>query len=107
MLSLAQNPADHDTYDTRFTDLETSLKDRQDKYYARVLWGNQQEEEYNAWRGKEWHPTRDDLGLEIGKALSQHKAIPDGYTFNFENLKDSIKNTHDAAEAARNAAVNA
>ena len=39
--------------------------------------------------------------------MSQHRAIPDGYTFNFDNLETSIKNTHDAAEAARTAAVNA
>merc|ERR1719327_876228 len=35
------------------------------------------------------------------------RAVPDGYTFNFGNLETSIKNTHDAAEAARQAAVNA
>jgi len=94
------NPADPDTYATRFGDLATSLKDRQDKYYARVLWGNQQEEEANAWRGAPYPPSPPEL-------LNQRRAIPDGYTFNFDNLKDSIKNTHDTAEAARQAAVNA
>ena len=37
--------------------------------------------------------------------LSQRRAIPDGYHFNYDNLETSIKNTHDSAEAARNAAV--
>merc|ERR1719331_2802953 len=93
-----QNPADPDTYATRAGDLASSLKDRQDKYYARVLWGNQQEEEANAWRGKPYPMTQE---------LNQRRAIPDGYTFNFGNLKDSIQNTHDTAEAARQAAVDA
>merc|ERR1719446_1720350 len=76
VLSLYQkvNPADPDTYATRFGDQEKALKDRQDKYYARVLWGNQSEEEANAWRGVAWTPTKKDLGLE---ELSQRKAIPD------------------------------
>merc|ERR1719460_3503927 len=70
VLSLTQNPADHDTYDTRFSDLATSLKDRQDKYYARVLWGNQQEEEANAWRGKPYSMNAD------AQSLHQRRAIP-------------------------------
>jgi hypothetical protein len=37
----AQNPADHDTYSTTVNTLGDSLKERQDKYYARVLWGNE------------------------------------------------------------------
>merc|ERR1711990_249415 len=37
-----ENPADHDTYATTFDTLANSLKERQDKYYARVLWGNEQ-----------------------------------------------------------------
>merc|ERR1712086_207796 len=102
VLSLTQNPADYDTYGSRFGDLETSLKDRQDKYYARVLWGNQQEEEYNAWRGKAWTPTKADLGLE---SLAQSKAIPDGYHFNYDNLESSILKAHSDAEDARSAAV--
>jgi hypothetical protein len=32
----AQNPADHDTYSTTLNTLGDSLKERQDKYYARV-----------------------------------------------------------------------
>ena len=90
-----QNPADHDTYATTFNKLADELKERQDKYYARVLWGNQQEEDYNAWRGIAWTPTKKDLGLE---SLVQGRAIPDGYTFNNGVLSDSIKNTHEAAE---------
>ena len=35
----------------------------------------------------------------------ERRAIPDGYHFNYDNLETSIKNTHDSAEAARNAAV--
>jgi hypothetical protein len=58
------NPADYDTYATTTNKLASELKERQDKYYARVLWGNQQEEDYNAWRGIPWTPTKKDLGLE-------------------------------------------
>ena len=59
VLALSQGPSGQTaTYDDRFGDLADSLKDRQDKYYARVLWGNQQEEEYNAWRGIAWTPTK-------------------------------------------------
>merc|ERR1711937_852273 len=79
-----------------------SLKDRQDKYYARVLWGNQQEEEYNAWRGIPWTPTKKDLGLE---SLAQSRAIPDGYHYNYNNLEASILKAHTEAEAARQAAI--
>ena len=93
-----QNPGSADNYADTFGGLESSLKDRQDKYYARVLWGNQQEEEANAWRGKPY---------PAEAALNQRRAIPDGYTFNFDNLKDSIHTTHTDAETARNAAVNA
>jgi soluble cytochrome b562 len=102
VLSLSQNPADFDTYDTRFSDLEASLKDRQDKYYARVLWGNQQEEEYNAWRGIPWTPTKKDLGLE---SLAQSRAIPDGYHHNYDILEASILKAHSDAEDARTAAI--
>jgi soluble cytochrome b562 len=101
---LSQDPSDYDTYATRFGDLASSLKDRQDKYYARVLWGNQQEEEYNAWRGIPWTPTKADLGLE---SLAQQKAIPDGYHHNYDILSDNILQTHTAAEESRQAAVNA
>merc|ERR1719331_3038060 len=104
VLSLTQNPADHDTYDTTFSTLANSLKERQDKYYARVLWGNQSEEEYNAWRGIPWTPTKADLGLE---SLAQGRAIPDGYTHNYGVLEKSILDTPSAAEDARQAAVNA
>ena len=97
-----QNPADHDTYSTTFNKLADELKERQDKYYARVLWGNQQEEEYNAWRGIPWTPTKKDLGLE---SLAQGRAIPDGYTFNNGVLSDSILKTHTDAETARQASV--
>merc|ERR1740127_214174 len=104
VLSLSQNPADYDTYDTRFSTQADALKERQDKYYARVLWGNQQEEEYNAWRGIPWTPTKKDLGLE---SLAQGQAIPDGYTFNNGVLSDSILDTHTNAETKRKAAVDA
>ena len=57
------------------------------------------EEALNAWRGEKY------VYPEV--TLSQHRAIPDGYTFNFDNLETSIKDTHTAAEAARTAAVNA
>ena len=40
-----QNPNDADTYATTFGKLESELKEKSDKYHARVLWGNQQEEE--------------------------------------------------------------
>merc|ERR1712167_330991 len=43
----------------------------------------------------------------ISAASIERRAIPDGYHFNYDNLETSIKNTHDAAEAARTAAVNA
>jgi hypothetical protein len=99
---LSQNPSDYDTYGSRFGELADSLKDRQDKYYARVLWGNQQEEEYNAWRGIPWTPTKKDLGLE---SLAQSRAIPDGYHFNYGNLEASILKTHTDAEDARTAAI--
>lgn len=39
--------------------------------------------------------------------MSQHRAIPDGYTFNYENLKDSIKKTHTDAEMKRQDTVDA
>jgi hypothetical protein len=99
-----QNPADYDTYATTTNKLADELKERQDKYYARVLWGNQQEEEYNAWRGIPWTPTKKDLGLE---SLAQGQAIPDGYTFNNGVLSDSILDTHTNAETKRKAAVDA
>jgi hypothetical protein len=104
VLSLSQDPADYDTYGTTFGKLADSLKERQDKYYARVLWGNQQEEEYNAWRGIPYTPTKKDLGLE---SLAQGKAIPDGYHHNYDILESSILNAHSTAEDARQAAVNA
>jgi hypothetical protein len=96
-----QNPANHDNYKTTFDTLADSLKEKSDKYTARVAWGNQQEEEANAWRGVAWTPTPADLGL---KAM-QRSAIPDGYTFNNGVLSDSIKKTHTDAETARAAAV--
>jgi hypothetical protein len=96
------NPADYDTYATTTNKLASELKERQDKYYARVLWGNQQEEDYNAWRGIPWTPTKKDLGLE---SLAQGRAIPDGYTFNNGVLSDSILKTHTDAETARQNSV--
>ena len=57
------------------------------------------EEAANVWRGEKY------VYPEV--TLSQHRAIPDGYTFNYGNLETSIKDTHTAAEAARQAAVNA
>ena len=97
-LNQRRNPADPDNYATKFSTQEAQLKDRQDKYYARVLWGNQQEEEANAWRGAPYRPEN---------SLTQRRAIPDGYHFNYDNLETSIKDTHSAAEAARQSAVNA
>jgi hypothetical protein len=95
-LNQKANPADPDNYATRAGTQADALKDRQDKYYARVLWGNQQEEEANAWRGAPYSPVQ---------SFNQRRAIPDGYHFNYDNLETSIKNTHDSAEAARNSAV--
>merc|ERR1712086_583706 len=107
-LSQIKNPADHDTYDTRFSTQEATLKDQNDKHYAKQQWGVQQEEEANAWRGIAHTTTREELGSEIGNgSLAQRRAIPDGYTFNFDNLKDSIKTAHDTTETNRNAAVDA
>merc|ERR1711935_1045991 len=63
-----QNPGSADNYADTFGGLESSLKDRQDKYYARVLWGNQQEEEANAWRGKPY---------PAEAALNQRRGRPD------------------------------
>jgi len=58
------------------------------------------EEDINAWR-KGSTPNSGPV------VLSEGRAIPDGYHFNFDNLEASIKAAHDAAEAARVAAVNA
>jgi hypothetical protein len=66
------------------------------------LWGNQQEEEANAWRGVAWTPSQADLGL---KSLYQARADPDGYTFNNGVLSASILKQHTDAETARAAAV--
>jgi len=96
-----EDPANHDNYATTFGKLNDELKEKSDKYTARVAWGNQQEEEANAWRGIAWTPTKEDLGL---KAM-QRGAIPDGYTFNNGVLSDSIKKAHTDAETARAAAV--
>ena len=97
------NPADHDTYGTAVNTLGDALKERQDKYYARVLWGNESQEQSDAWRAVPWTPTQKDLGL----AAMQKSAIPDGYTFNNGVLSDHIKKTHTDAETARQASVDA
>ena len=47
------------------------------------------------------------LRLSKNVVLTQHRAIPDGYTYNFENLKDSIKKTHTEAEKKRQDTVDA
>ena len=99
----AQNPADHDTYGTAVNTLGDALKERQDKYYARVLWGNESQEQSDAWRAVPWTPTQKDLGL----AAMQTGAIPDGYTFNNGVLSDHIHKTHTDAETARQASVDA
>jgi hypothetical protein len=96
-----QDPADHDTYATTAGKLADSLKERQDKYYARVLWGNEQQAESDAWRAVPWTPTQKDLGL----AAMQINANPDGYTHNNKVLSDSILKTHTDAETARQASV--
>ena len=108
-LNQRRNPADPDNYDTKFSTQEAQLKDRQDKYYARVLWGNQQEEEYNAWRGIPWTPTKKDLGLE---SLVQNKAYgvddrDQGYYHSYTNMNNGVTTAHSDAEAARQSAVNA
>ena len=46
-----------------------------------------------------------DNGYPYG--LVQHKAIPDGYTFNNGVLSNSIEKTHNDAETARQASVDA
>merc|ERR1712153_174226 len=97
----SQNPADADTYATTVNTLGDSLKERQDKYYARVLWGNESQEQADAWRAVPYTPTQKDLGL----AAMQRQANPDGYTFNNGVLSDSIKKAHTDAETARQASV--
>jgi len=99
----SQNPADADTYATTVNTLGDSLKERQDKYYARVLWGNESQEQADAWRAVPYTPTQKDLGL----AAMQRQANPDGYTFNNGVLSDSIKKAHTDAETARQASVDA
>jgi hypothetical protein len=100
VLSLHQrsNPVDADTYATHFGKLEDSLKATSDAAWAtqNAAVGNQ--ESIDAWR-KGSTPNSGPV------VLNQHRAIPDGYTFNYGNLETSIKDTHDAAEAARSAAV--
>ena len=81
--------------------MKADLKAQQDAHLANQKAGVANEEDINAWR-KGSTPNSGPI-----LSLHQHKAIPDGYTFNYDNLETSIKNTHDAAEAARNAAVNA
>merc|ERR1712153_113514 len=71
--------------------------------YARVLWGNESQEQADAWRAVPYTPTQKDLGL----AAMQRQANPDGYTFNNGVLSDSIKKAHTDAETARQASVDA
>jgi hypothetical protein len=75
------------------TNAETVRKAAVDKQAAADAWRN-------GWTdntGPVTHPY----------GLVQHRAIPDGYTFNNNNLADSILKTHTDAETARAAAVSA
>merc|ERR1711937_932725 len=99
--SLAQGRAIPDGYTHNYGVLEKSILDThsaaEDARQAAV------DAQANAdkWRDG----TTPNSGPVYPYGLSQRRAIPDGYTFNYDNLETSIKNTHDAAEAARSAAV--
>jgi hypothetical protein len=93
---------DHDqsyksAYDTLADSIKTTHKTAEQKRQDAV----DAQENADAWRYG--------VTASSGPVLSLHqrRAIPDGYTFNFDNLKDSIKTTHDTAESARQAAVSA
>lgn len=79
--------------------MAADLQSQQDAHWTNQKKNVANEEALNAWRGEKY------VYPEV--TLSQHRAIPDGYHFNFDNLKNSIHDTHTAAEAARVAAVNA
>merc|ERR1719305_1962355 len=85
-----------DGYTFNFGNLKTSIKDTHDAAEAARQAAVAAQEAADAWR----KGSTPNSGPVL--SLNQHRAIPDGYTFNFGNLETSIKNAHDAAEAARN-----
>ena len=101
VLSLNQHRAIPDGYHFNFDNLKDSIKAAHDAAEAARVAAVNAQEAADAWR----KGSTPNSGPVL--TLSQYRAIPDGYTFNFGNLKDSIKAAHDAAEAARVAAVNA
>merc|ERR1719426_329020 len=88
-----------DGYTFNYDNLETSIKNTHDAAEAARNAAVAAQEAVDAWR----KGSTPNSGPVL--SLNQHRAIPDGYTFNFGNLETSIKNTHDTAEAARQAAV--
>ena len=118
VLALSQGPSGKTaTYDARFGDLETSLKEQQDAYTARAIWGNKQEEEANAWRGVAYTPTDKDLGLVNGDgSLVQRRALqslvqgPSGKTATYDERLDGMStvtgNAQDLYEGKRTWGIN-
>jgi outer membrane murein-binding lipoprotein Lpp len=90
-----------DGYHFNYDNLETSIKDTHSTAEAARQSAVNAQEAADAWR----KGSTPNAGPVL--ALSQRRAIPDGYHFNYDNLETSIKDTHSAAEAARQSAVNA
>jgi soluble cytochrome b562 len=101
VLSLNQHRAVPDGYTFNYGNLETSIKDAHTAAEAARQAAVNAQEAADAWR----KGSTPNSGPVL--SLSQHRAVPDGYTFNYGNLETSIKDAHTAAEAARQAAVNA
>ena len=98
---MTQRKAIPDGYTFNYGNLETSIKDTHDTAEAARVAAVNAQEAADAWR----KGSTPNSGPVL--SLNQRRAIPDGYTFNYGNLETSIKDTHTAAEAARQAAVNA
>ena len=96
-----QDPTSADNYVARVDGMKDATKSQHTAYEVNRQAAIDAQEKADAWRDG-FTPNKGPV-----VSLSQHRAIPDGYTFNYDNLETSIKNAHDAAEAARVAAVNA
>jgi hypothetical protein len=100
VLSLTQVRDDHNQgYKESFDTIANTVKTTHTSAEQRRQDAVDAQGNADAWRAG-WTPSSGPL-----LSLHQRRAIPDGYTFNYDNLETSIKNTHDAAEAARSAAV--
>jgi len=94
---LSQQRAIPDGYHFNFDNLENSITSAYEAAEATRQAAIAKQAAADVWRDG----VTPNSGPVIPYGLSQMRAIPDGYHFNYDNLETSIKNTHTAAEAAR------